>query len=237
MEKALLLGSSTPVWIFALIILAVVIFQAVIFIKLAVRTKESVGMSNQEVKRAFKVGAVSAIGPAVGSMIIAISLITFLAEPVTLMRSVVIGSSAIEAAGANLAAHAYGAELGSPEFTEKAYTTVVWTLCLGGLGWLLFTVFFTKTLAKTQATVAKRGVGKRGNLMAVISTGAMLGVFGNFASGELLKGSSNALVVAVSAITMVIVMWIANKLKVNWLRDWSLGLSILLALTVGYFTL
>lgn len=237
MEKVLQFASSTPIWIFALIILAIVIFQAFVFIKLALRTRESVGMTEQEVSRVLKVGAISAIGPAMGSMIIAISLITFLAEPVTLIRSVVIGSSAIEAAGANLAANVYGAEIGSADFTEKAYTTVVWTLCLGGLGWLLFTVFFTKTLAKTQASVAKKGNGNRGNIVAIISSGAMLGVFGNFVGAELFKGLSNIIVVLVAALTTVIVLLIANKLKVNWLRDWSMGLSILSALTVVYFTL
>jgi hypothetical protein len=235
MENAMRLASSYPVWGFASIIIGIVVFQAIIFMRLATRTSQSVGMSGTEVKSALKVGAINAIGPAMASLIIAMSLITFLGEPLTFMRSVVIGSSATEAAGANLAATAFGTELGSDTFNEQAYTTVVWTLCLGGLGWLLVTVFFTKSLGKAQEKVSNKSGSKRGSLMAIISSAAMLGVFGNFVSGELLKGVTNSAVIITSALSMFILLLLANKFKKNWLKEWSLGLSILAALSVGYF--
>jgi hypothetical protein len=235
MERTMQLASSYPVWIFVSIVVAIVIFQAIIFMRLASRTSQSVGMTDTEVKSAIKIGAINAIGPAMASLIIAISLITFLGEPVTFMRSVVIGSSATELAGANLAANAFGTQLGADNFSEQAYTTVVWTLCLGGLGWLLVTVLFTKSLGKAQAKVSTKSGSKRGSLMAIISSAAMLGVFGNFVSAELLKGVTNSTVIITSALSMFMVLLLANKFNKNWLKEWSLGISILAALTVGYF--
>jgi hypothetical protein len=235
MEKTLQLATSSPVWIIALLILGIVIFQAIIFMRLATKTSQSVQLSTIEVKSAIKVGAISAIGPAMGSMIIAVSLITFLGEPLTLMRSAVIGSSAIESVGASLAAQAYGAELGSAGFNEQAFTTVVWTLCLGGLGWLLFVVFFIKPMSKAERKVSNNKKSKTVNLMAIISSAAMLGVFGNFASGEIVKGYTYSGVILASALTMFVLFFLSNKLKMNWIKEWSLGLSILVALTVGYF--
>lgn len=235
MEKALQLANSYPVWIFAAIVIGIVIFQAIVFIRLATRTSQNVGMTKQEVQSALKVGAINAIGPAMASLIIAISLMTFLGNPVTFMRSVVIGSSATESAGANLAATAFGTELGSYGFNEQAYTTIVWTLCLGGLGWLLVTVFFTKSLGKMQEKISSQQGSKRGSLMAIISSAAMLVVFGNFGSAELLKGVTNAVVIITAALFMFILLIIANKFKLNWLKEWSLGFSILAALSVGFF--
>ncbi|OMP66305.1 DUF5058 family protein [Domibacillus epiphyticus] len=234
MEKAMQVATSFPVWVFAIIVIGIVVFQAIIFIKLAVKTSQSVGMTRTEVKSALKVGAINAIGPAMGSMIIAISLITFLAEPITLMRSGVIGSSAIESAAASLAAGAYGTELGASDFNEQAFTTVVWTLCLGGLGWLLVIVFFTKSFGKAQNKVAMKSGRGKVNLMAVISSAAMIGVFANLASGEVMKGFTNSIVVITSAISMYIILFIANKRNLTWVKEWSLGLSILAALSVGY---
>lgn len=114
MENAMQLATSFPMWIIALIIIGIVIFQAIVFMRLATKTSQSVGLTNNEVKSAIKVGGIFAIGPVMGSMIIAVSLITF------------------------LTAQAYGAELGSGGFNEQAFTTFVWTLCLGRLGWLFF---------------------------------------------------------------------------------------------------
>ena len=235
MENAMRLATSFPVWIIALIILGVVIFQAIVFMRLATKTSQSVGLSNKEVKSAIKVGGISAIGPAMGSMIIAVSLITFLGEPLTLMRSAVIGSSAIESVGAGLAAQAYGTELGSAGFNEQAFTTVVWTLCLGGLGWLFFVVFFIKSLSKVERKVVNNSKAKKGNLMAIVSSAAMLGVFANFTTGEVLKGITQTGVILTAAITMFVLFFLSNKLKMNWIKEWSLGLSILVSLTVSFF--
>jgi Domain of unknown function (DUF5058) len=235
MERVLELATSYPIWMIAMLIIGIVIFQAVIFIRLATKTSESVGLDQTEVKSALRVGAVAAIGPAMGSMIIAISLITFLGEPLTLMRSAVIGSSAIEAMGANLAAQAYGTELGSAGFNEQAFTTIVWTLCLGGLGWLLFVVFFIKPLSKAERKVSTNSSSNKGNLIAIISSAAMLGVFGNFVIGEVLKGFTTTIVIFASAVTMFILFFLSNKLKMNWIKEWSLGLSILVSLAVSYF--
>lgn len=239
MEQAMQLATSFPVWVFAIVVIGIVIFQAIIFIRLALQTSQNAGMTGSEVKSALKVGAINAVGPALGSMIIAISLITFLAEPLTLMRSGVIGSSAIESAAASLAADAYGTELGAADFNGQAFTTVVWTLCLGGLGWLLVIVFFTKSFGKAQNKVTEKseeGQGKM-NFMAIISSAAMIGVFANLASGEIMKGFANTVVVITSALSMFLILLIANKRKLNWLKEWSLGLSILAALFVGYFTI
>ncbi|KKI89473.1 translation elongation factor EF-1alpha [Bacillus sp. SA1-12] len=229
------LANSYPVWVFATIVIGIVIFQAITFIRLAERTRESVGMTGKEMKSALKVGAINAIGPAMSSLIIAISLITFLGNPLTFMRSVVIGSSATEAAGANLAATAFGTELGADGFNEQAYTLIVWTLCLGGIGWLLVTVFFTKSLGKMQEKFSNEKGSGRGGLMAIISSAAMIGVFGNFVSAELMKGLANSVVVITAALSMFIILLIAKKLNMKWLIEWSLGFSILSALTVGYF--
>lgn len=235
MGKALELATSYPFWIISLTIIGIVIFQAITFMRLSIKTSHSVGLDKTDVKSALKIGAITAIGPAMGTMIIAVSLITFLGEPFTLMRSAVIGSSAVEAVGANIAAQAYGVELGSAAFNEQAFTTVVWTLCLGGLGWLLFVVFFIKPISKAEKKVSNSGNSNKRNLLAIIASAAMLAVFGNFVAGEALKGFTNIGVMLASAITMLILFFLSDKFKMSWLKEWSIGFSIIAALVVGHF--
>jgi hypothetical protein len=236
MEGALQLANTPVLWIFAFLIIGVVVFQGITFIRLASRASESVGMSHSEVRAAIKVGTINAIGPSFGIMIVAVSLITLLGDPLTLMRIGIIGSAATESMGATIAASAFGTELGSYDFGRQAFVTVVWVLCLGGSGWLLFTVLFTKSLGRIEKKVTGKSRQRDFSVMTIVSMAAMLGVFANFASGELLKGYNTALAVTISALTMVIVSFTASRNRhMSWLNEWSLGLSILAALTVSYY--
>ena len=132
----------------AVFVFVVVIFQAIVFMNLSRKAAPNVGMTNEEVKTAIRTGFISAIGPSFAIAVVIISLIALLGPPVTLMRIGIIGSAATETAAAGIGASAYGVELGSAEFTTQALANVVWTMCLGGMGWLLFTFFFTKSLGK-----------------------------------------------------------------------------------------
>jgi hypothetical protein len=232
MEQVMQIANSFPLWIFASLVASVVIFQAIIFIRLASRTSSSVGMTPQEVKVAIRTGAVSSLGPSLAIVFVVISLMTLIGNPVTLMRIGIIGSAAIETVGASLGAQAAGAELGASDFTAQAFTTAVWVMCLGGMGWMLFVALFTKSLGKIQdKAVAKT---KNVNTLSLVSTAAMLGAFSYLGTSEMEKGFTESIVLVVGFICMPLIMWIANKFKLSWLKEWSLGIVIIFGLAVGY---
>jgi hypothetical protein len=231
MEQVMKIANSFPVWIIAALVIGVVIFQAIVFIRLASKTAPSVGLTTQEVKSVVRTGAISSLGPSFAIIIVAISLITFLGNPVTLMRIGIVGSAPIETVGASLGAQAAGSELGSSTFTEQAFTTAVWVMCLGGRGWLLFTALFTKSLGKFQEKIA----GKRKNvqLLSIVSTAAMIGAFGYFGAGQMVKGLNETVVFIAAFLIMPVIIWASKKFKMNWLREWSLGLVIVVGLSIG----
>lgn len=233
MSEVMELANSTTLWIIASAIVGIVFFQAFKFMNLASKASASAGMTKSEVKAAVRTGAISSIGPSFAIVIIAISLISLIGNPVTLIRIGIIGSAPIETVGATLGASAAGSELGTSNFTKQAFTAAVWVMCLGGMGWLVFTALFTKSLGKIQTKAAS--TPKNMNRFKVVSTAAMIGVFGYLGSGEMAKGFTEAGVLVIAAVFMPIVMFIAKKYKLNWLKEWSLGLVVLLGLSVGYF--
>jgi len=234
----MLLANSPVVWTFSLLVIGVVAFQGIKFIMLALKTSPNVEMSKDEARVALKVGAMNAIGPSLGIIIVAISLIALLGDPLTLMRIGIIGSAATESMGAQIAASSLGVELGSPEFTREVFTLVAWVLCLGGAGWLLVVALFTKSLEKMQKKVASKNKNKNFPVMIIVSTAAMLGIFGNLVTGELIKGFTSTIVILSSAVTMIIISLIANKNKrMKWLNEYSLGFSIIVGLSVSYMML
>ena len=231
MEQVLKVANSFPVWIIAALVIGVVIFQAIVFIRLASKTAPSVGLTTGEVKSIVRTGAISSLGPSFAIIIVAISLITFLGNPVTLMRIGIVGSAPIETVGASLGAEAAGSELGSSTFTELAFTTAVWVMCLGGMGWLLVTALFTKSLGKFQEKISKKSSNVK--LLSIVSTAAMIGAFGYFGAGQMIKGINETVVFIAAFLIMPVIIWASNKFKMNWLREWSLGLVIVVGLSIG----
>ncbi|MFD1360843.1 DUF5058 family protein [Lentibacillus salinarum] len=233
MEEVLQLANSLPLWILASLVVGFVIFQAIMFIRLCSRTSSSVGMTSTEVRAAIRAGAISSLGPSLAIVFVAIAMITLIGDPVTLMRIGIIGNASIETVGASLGAQAAGADLGSAGFTEQTFTAAVWTMCLGGMGWLLFTALFTKSLGKIQDKAVSKS--KNVNVLTAVSTAAMIGAFSYLGGREMVKGFDESIVLVVAFGVMPIIIWVANKFGFSWLKEWSLGLVIMVGLTVGYF--
>lgn len=230
--EVLELASGPVVWIIAFFVVGVVIFQAFKFMNIARKAAPDVGMTDEEVRKAIRTGFISAIGPSFGIAIVIISLITLLGSPVTLMRIGIIGSAATETAAAGIGASAYGTELGASDFTKKALATVVWTMCLGGMGWLIVTALFTKSLGRVEKAIRRRNP----KMMASVSLAAMLGAFGYLLGEEMIKSVSFFVAALVSVTFMVIIMIFADRRDISWLKEWALGLSMVAGMIGGSIT-
>ncbi|MDM5197204.1 DUF5058 family protein [Fictibacillus enclensis] len=232
MDKILEIANSPFMWLFSMVVIIIVITQAVIFIRLVRKNAAAIDMTMIEVNKALRTGVISALGPSLGIIIIAVSLITVIGAPLTLMRIGIIGSAAYELTAAGIGAKAFGVELGKEGYNLQAFTTAVWAMCLGGLGWLLSTTLFTKSLGKAQKKIA----AKNTKIMALVSTAAMLGAFGYFTAGQITTSVSNSMVVIISAITMAFLMMIAEKRNAGWLKEWALGITLVVGMSFGYVT-
>ena len=63
----------------------------------------------------------------------------------------------------------------------------------------------------------------------------MIGAFGYFVGGQIAKGMNETIIFIVALVVMPAIMWAAQRFNQNWLREWSLGLVILIGMSVGYF--
>ncbi len=226
-------ANSPVVWIFASAIIVLVIFQAIKFLQLSKKAARDVGISETDIKRAIKTGSITAIGPSIGIIIVAVSLISLIGNPLTMMRIGVIGSAPIESMGAQLSAESAGVTLAGEGFTPEIFNLVVWTLCIGGAGWMVFTFFATPYLSKIQTKLTSRPKGEY--LIGVIASGAMIAVFGSLTGAEMIKGAPYIFTAIVAVIASLTFNYIANKKGINWLKEWSLGFSILISLIAVYF--
>lgn len=221
------------IWIFASAIIVLVIFQAFKFLSMSRKRAKEVGLTDEEIKSSIKTGAITAIGPSIGIIIVAVSLISLIGNPLTLMRIGVIGSAPIESVGAQLSAEAANVQLGGAEFTPEVFSLIVWVLCIGGAGWMIFTVIATPSLDKIQTTLSEKPKGK--HILGIVASGAMIAIFGSLLSSEFLNGIPYIITGVVAMVVSYVINLIANKKGINWLKEWSLGFSILISLIAVYF--
>ncbi|ONK24299.1 DUF5058 domain-containing protein [Bacillus sp. VT-16-64] len=218
--------STVPLWMIAFTVICIVIFQALMFIRLAKKAAIEVGMTSKEVKIAIKTGLIGSIGPSFGIGIVIISLIALIGSPLTMMRIGIIGSASTEAAAAEIGANAFGSSLRTESFTVEAFSTVVWTMCLGGMGWLLFTFLFTKSLGNVQNKLK----AKNPKLMGIVSAAAMMGAFGYLAVEKMVIDISSA----VAGFMAIFTLFIAKKTGKTWLKEWSLAIAMMVGMYSGY---
>ncbi len=223
------IANSRWLWLSTLPVVSVVLLQAAIFLRRAWNDGKEMGLSDDQLRSGFKTGFISAIGPAVAVLVGMLALIATVGGPVAWMRLSVIGSVAFELPAAELGVSQFGYGLGDEGITETAYATAVWSMTLGGTGWLLVSALGTPHMEKARQ---KLGNGKE-KLIPIISSAAMLGAFAYFLTGEVTTGSPEAGSVAVGGLVMLVLLRIADERDLQWIREWALGVAMIVGLFVG----
>lgn len=224
------IAQSPILWICALGVFAVIFVQSLIYMRAAKAAGPSVGMERRELNQAFRSGAIASVGPSLAVVIVAIALLALFGTPAVLMRIGLIGSAATETASAGIAADTMGAVLGGEGYNQQVFVVAFAAMSISGGAWMLATLILTPVL--------KRGGHKLSQVnpaaMALIPGAALLGAFSMLTLTELPKSSVHVVTVAVSAAVMGGLLFLARQLSAHWLKEWALGISILIALLVAY---
>ena len=240
MENVLSIANGPVLWGFAICIVGVVVVQAFLYLRMTLGFSDRFNiLTPDERTTVYKTAAINSIGPAIAIFFVAVSLIAMVGGPVTLMRVGVIGSAVFEFVAADAGAKANGVQLGTDSYTLQAFTTSVWVMTLGGMGWLLSTFFLTKNLGKAQEKLNATNPA----LIKAMATVTPVAIFGTliantavdkhwlsgitFAHGDLAAIAAGAL--SMAGLSVLGARW-------TWLREWSVGLSLVVGLAAGYFT-
>lgn len=224
-------ANSPILWAFALSVFAVIAVQAWKFYSLARQAAREGVVTKDELKVAMRVGGVSAIGPSIAVAIVALSLIPVFGTPVVMMRIGMVGSVPYELAAASAAAEAVGSPLGTESFDGVAFATVFFAMAAGAGIWMLQVVLATSSMGKA---VDKLSSWKPWVLSA-LTGGALLGAFGFFTINQAKGGTNNIIVLLTAAITMGIVLFVAQRMGSRQLREWALGIAMLAGLVAAGF--
>ena len=235
------IANSPVMWAACGIPVVLVVVQAVLFAKGAYKAGREIGLTDAQMRHAIKSSAVTSIGPSIVVLSGMLSLLIAVGGPIGWMRLSMIGSVMFESIAAGIGTQAIGVSLGADALTNEALGMALWTMVLCSIGWVLFGTFAANRMDKVQAKVSGSDTKK----MTAIAGSAVIGVFTSMVANYIsrpvcaaIKGAAagGAMKAAEScvlgAIIMFIIMTVANKKNIGWLREWSIIITIVCAMAI-----
>lgn len=217
-------------WACAIGVFVFIFVQSFIYMRAAGKAVEAADMTQEELRQAFKTGAIAAVGPSLAVVIVAVALLAVFGTPAVLVRIGLIGSAAYETGAAALSAKSMGAGLGTPAYTQNVFAVAFLTMSLGGAMWMIATLIFTPILAKGQKRLAVVNPA----VMTIVPAAALMAAFFSLAVAEWTKSMTHVATFVASAIVMGVLLVLGQRFALKWLAEWALGFAIIAGLVVAY---
>lgn len=224
-EEVMRIANEAGVWFIAMIIVLIVLLQSILYVKLAFKAADRIQLSRRMCLRGLRSGIISAIGPSFAILIVMVGMISIVGAPISWLRLSVIGAAPAELTAATVGAKAYGVEFGSQEYDLGALITSWWTMAVNGIGWLIIVGLITH---KLEGFRTKLGGGDP-KWLALLSGATMLGAFSYLNAGNILAGGGKLIAAVTAGISMALLLSISKK-KVLWIREYTLGISMLIGM-------
>lgn len=217
-------------------LIAVVLAQSIYFLIRALRRAKELGMDMGKIKKTISSAAVFTIAPAVAILVGVVALSKSLGVALPWLRLSIIGSITYETVAAGNALQALGLAAGEKITDPSVFVTVLWVMTIGIAAGLILVPFITK---KIKGGMTK--IGMKDKKWGEIFNNAMfLGMISAFLGyvfcdvGLVFKGITSGLipvcVMFTSAVIMAICGICAKKLKLRWMEDYALPLSLIIGM-------
>lgn len=221
------------IWVFAAILIAMVVVQSLMFLRLALNyNKKHQVLTQAELAQATKTGAISAVGPAFSTMTIALSLIVMVGSGATFMRCGVIGAPAWELMMAQFSSQAAGVEFGSAGFTEGIFTLCIFGMTLASAPYFINTIITLKPMDKVVEKAAETEAKGGRSFMPYMSNAAMMGLLG-YSAFDYFSSIPSAVALLSAGVAMYFISKLAKKLNNNTLSSFAMALAMIVAMIVG----
>ena len=223
--------SNLPIfWLLAGVTVIVSAVQAILYVRQANKATKECHLDPQLPRQAFKIGLISAIGPACGVFIVMVGLMSAIGGPIAWQRLSIIGAAATELSAATMGATAAGVTLGGEGYTLTVLAVSWFAMALNGAGWLVFTGVATPALEKLRDKMSGGDMG----WLAAMSAACSIGIFGYLNANQMVSsGPSIAVGPTVAVLTGALSMMGIGRFivpKHPKLAEYSLGIAMIVGI-------
>lgn len=212
---------------FTVIISAV---QAILYVRQANKATRICKLDPQLPRKAFRIGLISAIGPACGVFIVMVGLMAAIGGPMAWLRLSIIGAAATELSAATMGATAAGVTLGGEGYTLTVLAVSWFAMALNGAGWLVVTGVATPGLEKLRDKMSGGDIA----WLAAMSAACSIGIFGYLNTNQMvIAGPALAPGPTVAVLTGALSMMAITHFivpKHPKLAEYSLGIAMIVGI-------
>lgn len=217
------------------VIVLFVMAQSVFFLDKAWRQARALGIPASVLQRVTVTSAVFTVAPAIAILMGVFALSKFLGLPLPWLRLSVLGAVTYELPAATIAANVLSVPISEGVTTPQAYSTIAWVMTLGILSGLIVITLFLKRIQGGIQSMKKRDTRWGEIFIDALFLGmisAFMGmVFANITSG--IQGWIPVFVMIVSALLMLLCGFFVRVLKLKWMEDYALPISMLGAMALS----
>ena len=223
--------SNLPIfWLLAGVTVIVSAVQAILYVRQANKATKECHLDPQLPRQAFKIGLISAVGPACGVFIVMVGLMSAIGGPIAWQRLSIIGAAATELSAATMGATAAGVTLGGEGYTLTVLAVSWFAMALNGAGWLVFTGVATPALEKLRDKMSGGDMG----WLAAMSAACSIGIFGYLNANQMVSsGPSIAVGPTVAVLTGALSMMGIGRFivpKHPKQAEYSLGIAMIVGI-------
>lgn len=223
-------------WVYLVVgmIFSYVLIQSTVFLIKARKRAVTLGFSKKDINQTILSSAIFTIAPSVAILIGLITLAKIFGPMIAGMRLGTLGALTYELPTATLVLRGFGFEAGDV-LNPRVVTTALWVMTFGCIPPLLIIPFFYKKYSQKIESIKDKDQSWNHIMMDALFIG-MISAFVGFVLAPKTVGDETfisllaILVFLTSALWVVIFGLMMKKFKWEWIRNYALPLSMILAM-------
>ncbi len=230
-----LIANAPWLWICGFVQVAIGVFQAWYFFRLATRvlTRHG-GYAPRQVRAMVRGAIITAIGPILAEIFVMMALVIAISPAFAWQREGVgVGSVVTEMVQVSNAAIGVGQEFGQPSFDMMGFAAAIAVVNIICILPALGAALFTRALGRARDRLS-RGDPR---LMAVIGVASVLGIFAFYAANEMKKGGGREVAAIAGAILSMFFFKLADWIKLPRLKEWALGIAMFGGMLIAHLVM
>ena len=227
------IANSPVMWAACTPAIVLVLVQAAMFTKKAMKDGKRMGITDEQFKTAISASFTASIGPSLVILIGMVSLLASVGGPLSWMRLAYIGSVTFELGAADKAATAAGAQLGTSSMTAEVFACCAWVMCICCLGWIIVSALFTDKMDVLRAKAS----GGSPEKLALISAGGTMGAFSYMTFDRAFPLNVQTYAAVIGFVVMFVLISYGKKSGAKWPAKWGMTIAMFAGMLGGAFFL
>lgn len=227
------IANSPAMLILTSLVILIVVIQAIIFIRQAIKRGRELGMSNDILKPTVTNSILLSIVPSLPVIVLMLALSVPLGRYFPWLRLSVVGGAAYEGIAANVGAQSVGlTDISDPNMTPQHFIVIGFVMTIGIIGGMVFNILFMKQIDKATITARSKALTKGTGFVTILSAALLVSMLAVISTPYVVNTDNIEGIVAffTAGITVLIVNKISDVIGKKTLKDFSFTIALLVGM-------